>query len=119
MDSELFISALSLAEIRRGILQKPGGAKRRSLEQWYGGPEGPPSLFEGRILPFDARAADRWAEFMAGGFALGRPRSALDMIIAATAEANGCQLVTDNERHFAGLIDFINPLRTGEPRSAD
>jgi hypothetical protein len=38
------------------------------------------------------------------------PRSPLDMIIAAVAEANHCVIVTENERHFAGLKVF-NPLR--------
>lgn len=48
---------------------------------------------------------------MTDGTAKGRPRSALDMIIAAVAEANGCVVVTDNETDFAGL-KFVNPLRT-------
>ena len=47
---------------------------------------------------------------MAEGKAAGTPRSALDMIIAASAAANDCVLVTDNEKDFAG-IKFMNPLR--------
>ena len=47
---------------------------------------------------------------MAEGTANGRPRSALDMIIAAIAEANACIVVTDNEKDFAG-IEIVNPLR--------
>jgi toxin FitB len=47
---------------------------------------------------------------LADGKASGRPRSALDAIIVATAEANGCIVVTDNERDFAG-IEIVNPLR--------
>ena len=47
---------------------------------------------------------------MAEGTANGRPRSALDMIVAATAEVNACVLVTDNERDFAG-VKILNPLR--------
>lgn len=50
---------------------------------------------------------------MAEGKAQGRPRSALDMILAAVAEANDCVLVTDNERDFKGLRMF-NPLRQVE-----
>ena len=42
--------------------------------------------------------------------AKGRPRSPLDMIIAAIAEANDCAVVTENESHFAGL-KIVNPLR--------
>lgn len=109
-DEDLCIAALTLAEIRRGILQMPLGRKREALDGWYDGPEGPPALFAGRILPFDAAAATAWARLMADGHAEGRPRSALDMIIAATALAHACVLATDNERDFAG-VPMINPLR--------
>jgi toxin FitB len=34
-DDSLFISSLSLAEIWRGILEKPAGKKRRDLEEWF------------------------------------------------------------------------------------
>jgi predicted nucleic acid-binding protein len=47
---------------------------------------------------------------MAEGKAKGRPRSAVDMIVAAVAEANNCILVTDNEKDFPG-ISILNPLR--------
>ncbi len=47
---------------------------------------------------------------MADGKAAGRPRNALDMILAAVAEANDCVVVTDNERDFRG-IQILNPLR--------
>ena len=47
---------------------------------------------------------------MAEGTAKGKPRSALDTIIAAIAEANHCIVVTDNEKDFAG-IEVVNPLR--------
>jgi hypothetical protein len=109
-DEDLFISSLTVAEIRRGILEKPAGKKRRELERWFSGPEGPPALFAGRVLPFDEKAALIWARLMADGTAKGRPRSPLDMIIAAVAEANDCVVVTENERDFAGL-KIVNPLR--------
>ncbi len=110
-DEDLFISSLTVAEIRRGLLEKSGGKKRRELERWFSGLEGPQALFAGRVLPFDENAALAWARLMAGGTATGRPRSPLDMIIAAVAEANHCIIVTDNERDFAGL-KFVNPLRS-------
>jgi predicted nucleic acid-binding protein len=109
-DEALFIASLTVAEIRRGILEKPPGRKRDQLELWFLGPDGPSQLFAGRVLAFDERAGLAWARLMAQGTAAGRPRSALDTIIAAVGEANGCTVVTDNERHFAG-VDFINPLR--------
>ena len=109
-DEDLFISALTVAEIRRGVLERSAGRKRRELESWFSGPSGPQSLFAGRILPFDENAALIWARLMAGGTATGRPRSALDMMIAAIAEVNDCMIVTDNEKDFAGLT-IVNPMR--------
>jgi toxin FitB len=109
-DEDLFISSLSLAEIRRGIWEKPVGKKRKELEHWFRSPEGPQSLFRGRVLPFDERAALVWARLMSLGTAAGRPRSAFDMVVAAIAEVNDCVVVTDNEEHFPGL-QLLNPLR--------
>ncbi len=109
-DEDLFIASLTIAEIRRSILEKPRGKKHDALDGWFSGPEGPQELFVGRILPFDDKAALIWARLMAEGRAAGRPRSALDMIIAAIAGANDCVVVTDNGKDFEG-IPFINPLR--------
>lgn len=113
IDTDLFASSLTIAEIWRGVLEKPAGRKRKELEAWLSGPEGPPTLFAGRILPFDEKAGLVWARLMAEGTAKGKPRSALDTIIAAVAEANGCIVVTDNERDFAG-ISIVNPLRSSK-----
>jgi toxin FitB len=110
-DADLFISTLTLAEIRRGILEKEPGSKRRKLEKWFGGLEGPPALFRGRILAFDEAAASEWARLMAEGTSLGQPRSAVDMIIAAIASAHRCVVVTLNERHFQDAVEFLNPVR--------
>jgi predicted nucleic acid-binding protein len=109
-DGDLSISSLTVAEIRRGILAKPKGKKRERLEAWFAGPEGPQSLFKGRILSFDEKAALVWARVMSEGRAAGKPRSDLDMIVAAVAETNECVIVTDNEKHFSGL-NVLNPLR--------
>lgn len=111
-DEDLFIASLTLAEVRRGILEMPRGRKRAALDAWFAGPEGPQALFAGRILPFDDGAALIWARLMAEGRSAGRPRSALDMIVAAVAGANDCIVVTDNEKDFAG-IPIVNPMRMG------
>lgn len=110
-DADLFIALLTIAEIRRGVLEKPAGMRRRSLEAWFSGPEGPQALFAGRILPFDEKAALIWAKLMADGKTRGRPRNALDAIIAAVAEANDCVVVTDNVKDFAG-VRVLNPMRS-------
>jgi len=109
-DSALFISALTLAEIWRGILQQPHGKRRDALQDWFCGASGPQALFAGRILPFDEEAALVWARLMAAGTLRGRPRSALDTMIAAVALTNGCIVVTDNQKDFAD-VETCNPLR--------
>ena len=109
-DEDLFIASLTVAEICRGILEKPRGKKRDALDTWFSGSEGPQALFAGRILSFDDNAGLIWARLMAEGKAAGRPRSGLDMIIAAVAAANQCVVVTDNEKDFAG-IQIVNPIR--------
>jgi toxin FitB len=110
-DEDLFIASLTVAEIRRGVLEKPPGKKRDELEAWFSGPEGPQAMFAGRVLPFDEKAGLAWARLMADRRVKGRPRDGLDMILAAIAEANDCIMVTDNEKDFAGL-PILNPLRT-------
>jgi len=109
-DEALFISSMTVAEIRRGILQHPQGKRRDALEDWFLGPSGPQALFAGRVLPFDEKAALVWARWMAAGTVAGRPRSALDTLIAAVAQANGCTVVTNNQKDFPDVAVF-NPLR--------
>ena len=113
-DEDLCIASLTIAEIRRGILEKPVGKRRDQLEAWFSGPQGPQALFAGRILSFDEKAALIWARLMAEGKSQGRPRSALDTIIAAVAQAHGCIVVTNNEKDFVG-VTVINPLRAQGP----
>lgn len=112
-DQDLFIASLTIAEIWRGVLEKPAGKRRYQLKAWFAGPEGPQMLFAGRVLPFDETAGLIWAQLMAEGKAKGRPRSSLDTIIAAVAEANDCVVVTDNEKDFAD-IEVLNPLRSAK-----
>jgi toxin FitB len=109
VDQDLFIASLTIAEIRRGVIEKPAGKRRDQLDAWFSGPEGPQTLFAGRVLPFDEKAALIWGRLMADGKAKGRPRNSLDTIIAAVAEANDCIVVTDNEKDFAE-IEVLNPL---------
>ncbi|MCE2520250.1 MAG: type II toxin-antitoxin system VapC family toxin [Alphaproteobacteria bacterium] len=115
LDEDLFVASLTIAEVRRGILELPSGKKRDDLEAWFTGEQGPQALFAGRILSFDDRAGLIWARLMAEGKAQGRPRSALDMILTAVAEANDCVVVTGNERDFRG-IPILNPLRQATKR---
>ena len=109
---DLFISTFTIAEIRKGILLMPAGRKRNELQLWFDSSTGPLSPFQGRILPFDEAAALEWAKLIADGFLKGKPRSGLDMIVAAVALANNCTLVTANEKHFRDVVPFLNPTRS-------
>jgi len=62
------------------------------------------------MLAFDDRAALVWGRLMAEGGKKGQPRSAIDMMVAAIAEANQCIVVTDNEKDFRGM-PILNPMR--------
>lgn len=70
-DADLFISSLTVAEIRRGVLEMPEGRRRDGLEAWFSGAEGPQALFAGRVLGFDVAAGLIWARLMAEGRARG------------------------------------------------
>ncbi len=110
-DDDLFIATLTLAELWRGVQELPVGRRRAELEQWFSSRNGPQGFFRSRILPFDEKSALVWGGIVAQGRRAGRPRSPLDMIIAAVAATNECVVVTANERHFEGAVEWVNPLR--------
>ena len=101
--STLFLSVLTLGELRKGIDGAADPARRMALSDWL--ETELPSFFAGRILNVDAQTADRWGRLVA---AAGRPLPAIDM--AATAAQHGLSLVTRNARDFEGLgVEVINP----------
>ncbi len=108
-DVNLFTSTMTLAEVRRGILALPQGRKKETLTTWFDGPGGLEAMFAGRILPFNSGAAKIWAELMVGSRAKGHNRDAVDTIIAATALAHDCVVVTANTRDFDG-VETLNPM---------
>jgi predicted nucleic acid-binding protein len=103
--SDLFLSAMTIGEMRRGILQMPDGKRKQAMSSWF---EGTISYFEGRVLPFSGQAALHWADLMATSRSKGHNRDAVDTIIAATALAHDCVVVTANTRDFDG-VETLNP----------
>ena len=105
---ELFVTAVTEAEVRTGIAYLPEGARRRDLagaaERTLG------SLFAGRVLPFDSNATRSYAEIAAGRRAAGRPISQADCQIAAIARSRGMAVATRNVQDFSGTgIKVIDP----------
>lgn len=107
-EDRVFISVVTLAELRHGIERLPAGARRNRLDTWLMGEL--LDRFETRMLPVDPAVADAWGRVMARGQAAGRPVGTMDAFIAATAEQYGLILVTRNVADFDVLgIQFINP----------
>jgi len=101
----LFLSVLTLGEIRKGIERLGDLARRRKLLDWL--EVELPNYFVGQMLTIDAHTADRWGRLMASA---GRPLSAIDGLLAATALQHDLTLVTRNTRDFARLhVQLINP----------
>lgn len=104
---DLFICAVTAAELRFGIDRLPIGRKREGLDRWYA--ETVMIGFAGRVLAFDLKAASHWAALLANN-----PNAkTVDTQIAATAITHGFTLVTRNIRDFAfeGL-SLLNPWHT-------
>lgn len=91
----LYLSILTLGELRKGIEALPESGRKRALVDWL--EVELPGFFAGRALPIDARVADRWGHLAAQ---TGRPVSAIDSLLAATALTHDLTLVTRNRRDF-------------------
>jgi toxin FitB len=103
----VFLSVISLAELRYGVERMAAGARRRRLEAWLR--EELPLRFERRILPLDPNVAEAWGITVAQAESVGRPTSAMDALLAATAEVYHLTLITRNVSHFPALRAVFNP----------
>ena len=102
----LFVSVLTLGEIRKGIESLSDRRRREKLRLWL--EHDLPAWFEGRVLPVDLAVADRWGRLLAE---VGRPVPTIDSLLAATALHHELRLVTRNAGDFVypGL-QVINPF---------
>jgi len=107
--ASLYLSVLTLGELRKGIEAMPAGARKTSFLDWL--ENDIPTYFAGRILPVDRRIAERWGHLCGTA---GRPLPAIDSLLAATALEQGLILVTRNSGDFdlPGL-SVINPWQEG------
>ncbi len=107
-EDRVFISVVSLAELRHGVERMPSGARRRRLDEWL--KEELPMRFEGRVLLIDRAVAEAWGRIVARCETAGRPISTMDGFIAATAEAHRLVLVTRNVSDFESSVkEIVNP----------
>jgi Predicted nucleic acid-binding protein, contains PIN domain len=106
----LYLSAITVAELRFGVASLPAGKRRDSLHDDLETRVLP--LFAGRVLPFDLAASQAYAALMARARANGRAIGRDDGYIAATAVANGVIVATRDTAPFeAAGLSVINPWR--------
>ena len=103
--STLYLSVLTLGELRKGIEGVSDAKRRMALTDWL--ETDLPAFFAGRVLAVDTGVADRWGRLLS---AAGCPLLAVDSLLAATAAQHGLSMVTRNTRDFADLgLDVIHP----------
>lgn len=106
-EDRVFLSVISLAELRYGVERLPPGARRVRLEQWLR--DELPLRFEGRILSVNDKIAEAWGRTVSRSEALGRPIGAMDAFLSATAQVHGLTLITHNVSDFPTLKTVLNP----------
>ena len=106
-EDRIFLSVVSLAELRHGVERLATGARKNRLETWLR--QELPQRFEGRILFVDDQIADAWGRAIARSEAMGRPMGAMDAFLSATAEHHRMTLVTRNVSDFPLLRAVLNP----------
>ena len=104
----LFLSVITLGELRKGIALLADGKRKTELQRWFQDALVP--SFSGRIVPVTERIGSQWGLFTAKRQSAGRPLAAADGLIAATASEHDLVLVTRNSKDFTGLdISLLNP----------
>ena len=106
---DLYVSSLTIAEIRSGIERFDEMDSRRArLENWY---ENIVASLSHRIISFDHRMAVEWGRIVGASFRTGRVKPDMDMLIAATAKSRNMTLVTRNTKDMEGVgVDLLNPF---------
>lgn len=99
-EERMFLSVITIGEIRRGIDRMSDGRRKARLTTWLA--EQVADRFDERLLPVDFGVAQAWGRIRARSEGLGQRVDAVDGLIAATAEAHGLAVVTRNRKDFQG-----------------
>jgi predicted nucleic acid-binding protein len=107
MEDELFVSALSLGELKKGIEKLPDGRKKERLARDYVLLR---SRFSSRVLGITDVIAERWGALSADAERAGRHVHVVDGLIAATALVQGLMVVTRNVNDFGTIpVPLLDP----------
>jgi predicted nucleic acid-binding protein len=112
-EDRLYLSAVTLAEIQRGVSRLPRGTRRDRMQRWL--EDDILERFGERILPVDHSIAIRWGQIMAEAESEGRTMNSPDGFIAATTVVRDLTLVTRNSADFEHAVPkILNPwMSTG------
>jgi len=107
-EAVLYLSVLTVEEIRKGLAGPPQGKRRTRLETWL--ELELQARFAGRIVPIDAAIADRWGSIAAEAKRRGRTLSVIEGLLAATALHRNLTVVSCNAGDFAkARAQVLNP----------
>ncbi|HEV2397431.1 MAG TPA: type II toxin-antitoxin system VapC family toxin [Candidatus Sulfotelmatobacter sp.] len=107
-EDSVFLSVVTITELRYGIERLAAGKRRDRLEGWLR--KDLTSRFGERILPVDLEIADACGRVVARRETVGRPIDPRDAFLAATAEIRGLTLVTRNVSDFEATVkDIVTP----------
>ena len=111
---QLYISAVTLAEIRFGIERIPDPSRRSGLNDWLTNKVSP--MFEARVLPVTEDIMFKWRLMVEEGRKSGHTFSQPDLIIAATGQHHGLTVVSrDTSEYVKARVSVFNPWTDSVP----
>ncbi len=107
-EPQLYVSTITIGELRRGIERLPSGKRKTALQSWL---TGLCKRMDGRVLSFNTGVAHVWGQLMAGWEKKGITVPSLDSQLAATAHRHGLMIVTRNVSDFHNTgVKLLNPF---------
>lgn len=104
----VFLSAITVGEIARGIEKLPKSKRKQELQNWLR--EDLLIRFDGRVVPLDTSVLLEWGTLSARLEGIGITLPVMDSLIAATAVTHNLTLITRNEKDFENTgIEIVNP----------
>ena len=106
-ESSLFLSVLTIGELKEGIVKLKPSTKKKELTQWFAELE---SRFKDRIIPIDIQISLKWGEIQANLEVNGNSMPTIDSLIASTALCKNLIVVTRNGKDMKqSHVEILNP----------
>ena len=107
-EENLYLSVLTFGEIQKGIEKAPDKIRKKKLQTWL--EKDLRERFEGKIIPVDLKVAIKWGEIQGITEKEGRTMPSIDGLIAISALAYGCTVVTRNTSDMENsTVELLNP----------